>query len=67
MCMKCVFNVYKKHLRKKKSLICSSAFCAFAWLCFYAFSAISACTFFCKKNKEFKRSQETSFCVIKTI
>ena len=44
-------NTHKKHLREKKvtySLICV--------LCFYTFSAFS-------KNKEFKRSEETSFYV----
>ena len=63
-------NAYKKHLREEKSLIRLFAFCAFAWLCFYAFSAFSAfsaCKIFLQKNKEFKRSQETSFYVIKTI
>ena len=42
-------KAYKKHLREKKSLIRLFVFCAFAWLCFYAFStvnAFSACKIF---------------------
>ena len=45
-------NVYKKHLREKKSLIRLFAFCAFDALCFYAFigfsafNAFSACKIF---------------------
>ena len=35
-------NVYKKHLREKKSLIHLFAFYAFAWLYFDAFSAFSS-------------------------
>ena len=72
-------NAYKKQSKRKKvtySLICVLCFCVVvfcAFACFYAFSAFSAfngfsaCKIFLLKNKEFKRSQETSFCVINTI
>ena len=39
-------NAYNRHLRGKKLLIRLFAFCAFAWLCFYAFSAFNACKIF---------------------
>ena len=47
-------NTYKKHLTGKKLLIRLFGFCAFTWLCFYAFNVFSAfsalnsfCAFFC--------------------
>ena len=60
-------NAYKKHLREKKSLIRLFAFCAFAWSCLYLLVLSVSAKSFRKKNKEFKRSQETSFCLIKTV
>ena len=63
-------NAHKNILGKKSHLFTYLRFVLFLGCVFMLLVLLMLLVHaksFCKKNKKFKRSQETSFCVIKTI